>query len=163
MTLPDEEAPVRPLWLMTLTDLSLLLVGFFVFLQASQVDPKILAASVRAGFGMRPLAMPAANACASSMFVAVPLALSFAPGSCRCALMTMRSLGNIVPGISATSVRSGLFAKVLAISTRTRALPAAAAFLSASNARVVALKPKALCVSSYGMLCQLSRSGLLSR
>ena len=43
MTLPDEEAPARPLWLMTLTDLSLLLVGFFVFLQASQVDPKTLA------------------------------------------------------------------------------------------------------------------------
>ena len=44
-------APGRPLWLTTLADLSLLLVGFFVFLQASQtVDRQALAAGIRAGF-----------------------------------------------------------------------------------------------------------------
>lgn len=43
--------PGRPLWLTTLADLSLLLVGFFVFLQASQmVDRQALAAGIRAGF-----------------------------------------------------------------------------------------------------------------
>lgn len=41
----------RPLWLTTLADLSLLLVGFFVFLQASQmVDRQALTAGIRAGF-----------------------------------------------------------------------------------------------------------------
>ncbi|KQM19973.1 hypothetical protein ASE73_04255 [Sphingomonas sp. Leaf24] len=44
-------APGRPLWLTTLADLSLLLVGFFVFLQAAQmVDRKALTAGIRAGF-----------------------------------------------------------------------------------------------------------------
>ncbi|WP_137788436.1 flagellar motor protein MotB [Sphingomonas sp. 3P27F8] len=37
-------APARPLWLMTLADLALLLVGFFVLLQANQtLDPHKLA------------------------------------------------------------------------------------------------------------------------
>lgn len=48
----DDELPSRPLWLMTLADLTLLLLGFFVLLQASQrLDPKALAAGIRAGFG----------------------------------------------------------------------------------------------------------------
>ena len=48
--IPDPSA--RPLWLTTLADLSLLLVGFFVFLQANQVEPGMLAAGFRAGFGI---------------------------------------------------------------------------------------------------------------
>jgi flagellar motor protein MotB len=48
----DEDEAVRPAWLMTLADLSLLLVGFFVFLQATQVDPAKLAAGIRSGFGV---------------------------------------------------------------------------------------------------------------
>lgn len=46
-----DTAPGRPLWLTTLADLSLLLVGFFVLLQAAQsVDRQALAAGIRAGF-----------------------------------------------------------------------------------------------------------------
>lgn len=45
----------RPLWLMTLADLSLLLVGFFVFLQATAHKPKkeqdAIGASIRTAFG----------------------------------------------------------------------------------------------------------------
>lgn len=42
----------RPLWLVTLADLALLLVGFFVLLQANQsLDRKALAEGIRAGFG----------------------------------------------------------------------------------------------------------------
>lgn len=52
MTL-DEDPPARPIWLTTLADLSLLLVGFFVLLQANQVDPDTLAAGLRAGFGVQ--------------------------------------------------------------------------------------------------------------
>lgn len=69
----EEERPGRPLWLTTLADLSLLLVGFFVFIQADAVDGKTLAASIRAGFGAtapEPDTMPVEIA-----------AITFAPGS----------------------------------------------------------------------------------
>ena len=52
MSLLDEESPARAVWLVTLADLSLLLVGFFVFLQTNQVEPRALAAGIRAGFGV---------------------------------------------------------------------------------------------------------------
>lgn len=59
MTSDILDAPGRPLWLTTLADLSLLLVGFFVFLQANQVEPGVLAAGFRAGFGIEQVpAMP---------------------------------------------------------------------------------------------------------
>ncbi len=72
MTPLDSGAPSRPLWLTTLADLSLLLVGFFVFLQATRIEPGTLAASFRAGFGIEqvPPAMPVERA-----------AIDFAPGS----------------------------------------------------------------------------------
>jgi len=54
-----DEAPARPVWLMTLADLALLLVGFFVFLQANQsLSPQALAEALRAGFSSEPVAMP---------------------------------------------------------------------------------------------------------
>lgn len=47
--------PARPLWLITLADLSLLLVGFFVFLQAtarqSQPQQAAIQAGIRQAFG----------------------------------------------------------------------------------------------------------------
>jgi outer membrane protein OmpA-like peptidoglycan-associated protein len=52
MTIFDEDEPARAVWLTTLADLSLLLVGFFVFLQVNTVDSHALAAGMRAGFGM---------------------------------------------------------------------------------------------------------------
>ena len=53
-----DEAPARPIWLMTLADLALLLVGFFVFLQANQsLGPSEIAAAMRAGFTDQPVAM----------------------------------------------------------------------------------------------------------
>ncbi|MDF7777531.1 flagellar motor protein MotB [Sphingomonas sp. AOB5] len=68
----EDEAPARPVWLMTLADLSLLLVGFFVFLQANQqIGPRDLAAALRAGFTDKPHAMP----------VELALVGGFAPGS----------------------------------------------------------------------------------
>lgn len=66
----------RPLWLITLADLSLLLVGFFVFLQATAHKPRPEQEAIRAGIreafggvGRMPLAVDA-NAIAG-----------FAPGS----------------------------------------------------------------------------------
>ena len=69
----EDEAPARPVWLTTLADLALLLVGFFVFLQANQMDGKALAASLRAGFG--------ATEAAPAMAVEMAQVAGFAPGS----------------------------------------------------------------------------------
>ena len=48
----------KPLWLMTLADLSLLLVGFFVFLQATAHKPEraqaAISAGIREAFGGEP-------------------------------------------------------------------------------------------------------------
>lgn len=76
MTVFDEEERARAPWLMTLADLSLLLVGFFVFLQATQVDPARLAAGIRAGFGASESA-----AAPAPMPVDIATATGFAPGS----------------------------------------------------------------------------------
>lgn len=67
-----DTAPGRPLWLTTLADISLLLVGFFVFLQAAQaVDRRALTAGIRAGFDAEPIPMTLERAVVDG----------FAPGS----------------------------------------------------------------------------------
>lgn len=68
--------PGKPLWLITLADLALLLVGFFVLLQAGQhSDPRALAASLRQRF-----AATAAEPAAPIPVMAAGM-LDFAPGS----------------------------------------------------------------------------------
>ncbi|MBY8829273.1 flagellar motor protein MotB [Hephaestia mangrovi] len=70
----------RPVWLITLADLALLLVGFFVFIQAnSHLDGHKLAQGFRAGFGIDKA--PAAEASPDPMPVAAAAMLDFAPGS----------------------------------------------------------------------------------
>lgn len=76
LELPDA-APARPVWLMTLADLALLLVGFFVFLQASQqLDQRALAKGIREGFGVQ-TAAPAVE----PMAVSAGSVAGFVPGS----------------------------------------------------------------------------------
>lgn len=74
--------PGRPLWLVTLADLALLLVGFFVLLQANQqLDSKTLARGIRAGFGAA-ADTPQSNASAPDPLpVAAAGMFRFAPGS----------------------------------------------------------------------------------
>ncbi|WP_231420573.1 MULTISPECIES: hypothetical protein [unclassified Sphingomonas] len=77
MTTSDypETAPGKPLWLMTLADLALLLVGFLVLVQASQhLGARDLAKGIRKGFGAN-VAEP------TPMPVAAAGMLDFAPGS----------------------------------------------------------------------------------
>jgi hypothetical protein len=68
----------RPLWLITLADLSLLLVGFFVFLQATSHKPAIQQAAISAGIreafggGAGPRLSVDANAVAFARGSAVP-------------------------------------------------------------------------------------------
>ena len=70
----------RPIWLMTLADLGLLLVGFFVFVQAAQhLDGRRLAQGIRSGFGATPAATPAPAG--EPMPVAAAAMLDFAPGA----------------------------------------------------------------------------------
>ena len=61
-----EPKPARPVWLVTLADLALLLVGFFVLVQANQtIDKRALAKGLREGFGISAPAdepMPVASA-----------------------------------------------------------------------------------------------------
>jgi flagellar motor protein MotB len=84
MTLDDDfpdGASGRPAWLMTLADLALLLVGFFVFLQASQhLDRKALAQGIRKGFGVESLP-PVPSRQPEPMPLAAAAMLDFAPGS----------------------------------------------------------------------------------
>ena len=68
-----DDGPRRPIWLITLADLMLLLVGFFVFLQANQaLDGRAIADGLREGFGAE---------AAPPMPVDASLIAGFAPGS----------------------------------------------------------------------------------
>lgn len=78
---PTEAA--RPLWLTTLADLSLLLLGFFVLLQSMQAaDRARLAAGLRAGFGIdTPAAAAPMTPAGSPMPVDYARVGGFAPAS----------------------------------------------------------------------------------
>ncbi len=89
----DDDAPARPLWLVTLADLGLLLLGFFVFVQASQhLDPAAVRASIREGFGVATARTAAAPAPAPAAEPAMAQQLGsvdgFAPGSAHIATDT---------------------------------------------------------------------------
>lgn len=72
---PDAPA-AKPLWLITLADLALLLVGFFVLVQATSLDRAALAKGLRAGFGANTNIAPE-----PPMPVAAGALGGFAPGS----------------------------------------------------------------------------------
>lgn len=70
---PFDDGARRPIWLITLADLMLLLVGFFVFLQANQtLDGRAIADGLREGFGAGAVAPMAVDSGAIA---------GFAPGS----------------------------------------------------------------------------------
>lgn len=67
--------PTKPLWLVTLADLALLLVGFLVLVHASGApDGRALARGLRAGFGAIDAPVPPMPVAAAGM-------TNFAPGS----------------------------------------------------------------------------------
>jgi flagellar motor protein MotB len=72
----DEIAPARSVWLITLADLALLLIGFFVLLQAHrEADRSKLLAGLRSGFGVE------SPAPVDPMAVARARVDGYAPGS----------------------------------------------------------------------------------
>lgn len=92
--------PARPLWLWTLADLALLLIGFFVLVQAT--DRKALAQGMRAGFGgaiaaPAPIAVDsaaAASAPGSAELRAPQRLLVFATDALRDPRVSLRITGN---------------------------------------------------------------------
>lgn len=101
--LPDL-APARPVWLITLADLALLLVGFFVLVQATQLDRRALANGLREGFGVtapvEPMAVSAGAASGFATGSAVlpdpPAALiDWARGALRDRRVTLRLAGAV--------------------------------------------------------------------
>lgn len=92
----------RPPWLTTLADLSLLLVGFFVFLQANQEDPALLAAGFRAGFAAEePTAMPVERAtmsdfaAGSAILLRTEAVLAWARAATRDPRTTLHIVGQV--------------------------------------------------------------------
>lgn len=75
---PDRPA-AKPLWLVTLADLALLLVGFFVLIQATE-RPRAVTDALRASFGGGATRGATANPPAPLPVMAAGL-LDFAPGS----------------------------------------------------------------------------------
>ena len=70
----DDIAPARSAWVITLADLALLLVGFFVLLQANRdLDREELLSGLRAGFGIEEATTP-------PMTVATARVDGFVPG-----------------------------------------------------------------------------------
>lgn len=120
--------PARPLWLVTLADLALLLVGFFVLVQATRIEPAALARSLRAGF----------TAEEPPMAVAAEGIGGFAPGSARLpgdgAALVAWARGALVDprvGLTVTGATDGSAADV-------DPATGSAALLAADRARAVA-------------------------
>lgn len=139
-----QDAPARPLWLMTLADLGLLLLGFFVFVQASQhLDPAALSASIREGFGVEaaatmpePDAPPAAEPAMAQELGSVD---GFALGSAEIAQDTA-SLVRWVSGAAADRrTRVRLSAGTDGSSADVDPVTRSAAVLAADRARAVAV------------------------
>jgi hypothetical protein len=89
----------RPVWLITLADLMLLLVGFFVFLQANALPGRALAQGLREGFGVAaPVPMPVETATIGGFapgFASLPTsdALAWAEHAARDPRVAIRVIG----------------------------------------------------------------------
>lgn len=72
----EDDGPRRRAWLMTLTDLFMLLLGFFVFLQANRtLDARAIGDGIRGAFGVTSAVAP--------MTVDAAAITGFAPGSAQ--------------------------------------------------------------------------------
>ncbi len=139
-----QDAPARPLWLMTLADLGLLLLGFFVFVQASQhLDPAALSASIREGFGVEaaattpePDAPPAAEPAMAQELGSVD---GFAPGSAEIAQDTAALVRWVKGAAADRRTRVRLVAGTDGSSGDVDPVTGSAALLAADRARAVAV------------------------
>lgn len=142
--------PGRPLWLVTLADLALLLVGFLVLVQATNIDRRALAAGLREGFGVSTAAdeeaIPVAAAGmmnfapASAVLPAAPAGLvAWAREALRDPRVSLKVAGSVdgTPGDVDPATRSGA---VLA-ADRARAVAAALAAVAPGRMTVTTARP----------------------
>lgn len=126
------EAPAgRPIWLMTLADLALLLVGFFVLLQANQsLDRRELAKGLREGFGVAAPAEP--------MPVAAAAPIAFAIGSAALASAPLSAVVWAREAMHDPNVTLKITATVDGTDADVDPVTGSAAVLAADRARAVA-------------------------
>ncbi|WP_422056077.1 flagellar motor protein MotB [Sphingomonas sp.] len=126
----DDIAPARSVWLITLADLALLLIGFFVLLQAHrEADRARLFAGLRSGFGTE------APAPADPMAVARARVDGYAPGSANAELGATIAWARDVARDTRTVITiTGSTAPTGDVDPRT----GSAAILAADRARAVA-------------------------
>ena len=126
----DAIAPARSVWLITLADLALLLIGFFVLLQAHrEADRSALLAGLRSGFGTE------APAPVDPMAVARARVDGYAPGSAEADLTATIAWARDVARDARTVITiTGSTAPNGDVDART----GSAAILAADRARAVA-------------------------
>ena len=127
-----EPRAAKPMWLITLADLALLLVGFLVLVQATTLDHAALARGLRAGFDAapEPAAMPVAAAVvdgftpgSASLPGDLATTIAWARDAARDPRVRLRVAGSIDG--SATDVDPVLRSGVLLAADRARGVAAA--------------------------------------
>lgn len=127
-----ETPAARPIWLVTLADLALLLVGFFVLIQANQtLDKKALAQGLREGFG-------ATARVADPMPVAVAAMAGFAPGSSILPTSPASIIAWVRSAAADPRVRIRISGAVDGSSADVEAVTRSSSVLAADRARAVA-------------------------
>lgn len=131
-----EPPPSRPIWLVTLADLALLLVGFFVLLQANQsLDRTALAKGLREGFGGGAVAEPRAE----PMAVAAAAAIDFTVGSSRLGALPPTTLDWARGAMRDPNVTLKITATVDGSAADVDPVTGSGAVLAADRARAVAV------------------------
>ncbi|MBN8808002.1 MAG: flagellar motor protein MotB [Sphingomonas sp.] len=159
MTDPLDPPPARPLWLWTLADLALLLVGFFVLIQAT--DRRALAKGLREGFGgvvETPAPIPVASVVVASPPGSATLndpaqLTSFAASALRDPRVSLRIVGSAA---AAGDVDPATGSAALLASDRARA---AAAYLIAHGTPAGRIAIAAPGTGRSGVLVTLSFTG----
>lgn len=133
-----EAATGRPVWLITLADLALLLVGFFVLVQATHtLDRKALANGLREGFGAS--AMPEPAAPPPPMPVGSDALTGFATGASRLPSPPSRLVAWARDALRDPRVTLTLTGSVDGTSDDVDPVTKSGALLAADRARAVAL------------------------
>lgn len=127
-----EPRPSRPIWLVTLADLALLLIGFFVLIQANQsLDKRALAQGFREGFGIT-------ERVAEPMPVAVAAVDSFGAGSSALPAVPAPVVAWARDGLRDPRVRLKISGAVDGSAGDVEAVTGSGAVLAADRARAVA-------------------------
>jgi hypothetical protein len=135
----------RPLWLITLADLMLLLVGFFVFLQANRtLDGRAIADGLRQGFGAEAAQPMPVDASQIGGFAPGSAALppSDALGWAREAARDPRTIVRVIGGTDGTLADVDAVTGSAAILAADRARAAAALLVRAAPASRIAIEAR---------------------